>query len=138
MKLAAILLLVGVAILAYASSIAPYKDEALFMARYMALTAGQSAEYWKLRDEMITPKFQLQDYGGTFVAAAVCVFLVSRSGWRHVKSPKSRAALVGLAFATPFLTVSETGQTPLSSPATWSLTFADTKAGRSFAMATWL
>lgn len=106
MKLAAILLLVGVAILAYASSIAPYKDEALFMARYMALTAGQSAEYWKLRDEMITSKFQLQDYGGTFVAAAVCVFLVSRSGWRHVKSPKSRATLVGLAFATPFLTVS--------------------------------
>ncbi len=70
MKLATILLLVGVTILAYAMSIAPYKDETLFMQRYMALSAGQSAEYWKLRDEMLTPKFQLQDYGGTLVAVA--------------------------------------------------------------------
>lgn len=68
MKLSAILLLIGVAILGYAYSIAPYKDEALFMERYMALSAGQSNEYWKLRDEMLTPKFQLQDYGGTLVA----------------------------------------------------------------------
>jgi hypothetical protein len=105
MKLAAILLLVGVAILGYAFSIAPYKDEALFMERYMALSAGQSAEYWQLRDEMLTPKFQLQDYGGTLIAAAVGVFLVSRKGWRNLKSPHSRAVLLAVAFASPFLTV---------------------------------
>jgi hypothetical protein len=104
MKLATILLLVGVAILAYAMSIAPYKDETLFMERYMALSAGQSAEYWKLRDEMLTPKFQLQDFGGTLVAVSFGVFLVSRKGWRNLKSPKSRATLFLLAFAAPSLT----------------------------------
>jgi len=51
-------------LLAYAFSIAPYKDEELFMERYMALSVGQGEEYSKLRDEMLTPKYQLQDYGG--------------------------------------------------------------------------
>jgi len=106
MKLAAyLLLLVGIAILAYAYSIAPYKDEALFMERYMALSVGQSHEYWQLRDEMLTPKFHLQDYGRTLVTLAVAAFLVSREGWQQLKSPKSRIALLGLAFVTPFLTV---------------------------------
>lgn len=105
MKLAAILLLIGVAILGYTLSIAPYKDQKLFMERYMALSSGQSAEYWKLRDEMLTPKYQLQDYGGTLVVAALGMLLVSRKGWRQLKSPRSRATLFGLAFAAPVLTV---------------------------------
>ena len=105
MKLSAILLLIGVAIICYAYSIAPYKDETLFMERYMALSDGQSAEYWKLRDEMPTPKFQLQDYGGTLIAIAAGVFIVSRKGWRQLKSPNSRAMLFGVAFIAPFLTV---------------------------------
>ena len=71
----------------------------------MALSSGQNAEYSKLRSEMLTPKFQLQDYGGTLIAAAVGVFLFSRRGWRNLKSPKSRATLLGLAFVVPFLTV---------------------------------
>lgn len=105
MKLAAILLLVGAAILGYAFSLAPYKDEALFMQRYMALSDGQSNEYWKLRAEMLTPKFQLQDYGGTLVALSISLFLVSRKGWRRLNSPKSRLRMVGLATAAPVLTV---------------------------------
>ena len=106
MRLGAILLFIGIAILGYALSIAPYKDEKLFMERYMALSSGQSEEYWKLRDEMLTPKYQLQNYGGTLVAAALGMVLVSRKGWRQPKSPRSRATLFGLAFAAPFLTVS--------------------------------
>lgn len=105
MKLATILFLAGIAVLGFTFSIAPYKDEALFMERYMALSVGQSAEYWQLREEMLTPKFQLQDCGGTLVALAVGVFLVSRKGWRNLQSPHSRAALFAVAFAAPFLTV---------------------------------
>ncbi|MES2047042.1 MAG: hypothetical protein V4447_01470 [Pseudomonadota bacterium] len=105
MKLATILLLIGVAILGYAASIAPYKNEALFMERYMALSSGQNTEYSKLREEMLTLKFQLQDYGGTLVSAAIVTFLISRKGWRNMKSPKSRATLLGLAFVVPFFTV---------------------------------
>src|SRR5688572_21720797 len=105
MKLSAIFLLIGITIIGYAYSLAPYKDEALFTERYMVLSDGQSMEYWKLRDEMLTPKFQLQDYGGTFIVIAVVVFVVSRKGWRQLKSPSSRTALFGIALAAPFLTV---------------------------------
>jgi hypothetical protein len=102
-KFSAILLLIGIAIIGYASSLAPYKNEALFTRRYMALSDGQSTEYWKLREDMLTPKFQLQDYGGTVIAIAIVTLIVSRKGWRHLKSP-SRAMLFGLAFAAPVLT----------------------------------
>jgi hypothetical protein len=105
MKLFAIILLVGLVVLGYAHSMNPYKDEALFMERYMALTVGQSSEYWRLRDEMLTPKFQLLDYGGTLIALSFGVLFVSRKGWRQIKSPMSRSALIGLALAAPILTV---------------------------------
>lgn len=75
------------------------------MEQYMALSAGQSTEYWQLREKMLTPKFQLQDYGGTLIALAVGLFLVSRKGWRNLKSPHSRAMLLVAALASPFLTV---------------------------------
>ncbi|MEI7783242.1 MAG: hypothetical protein WCK08_02580 [Betaproteobacteria bacterium] len=105
MKLSAVLMFVGIVFIGYAYSLAPYKDEALFIELYMALSEGQSAEYWKLRDEMLTPKFRLQDYGGTTIAIAAGVFIVSRKGWRQLKSPPSRARLFGVAFFAPFLTV---------------------------------
>jgi len=104
MKLSAIFLFVGVAILGYAYSLTPYTDGPLFNERYMALSVGQNDEFWKLRDEMLTPKFQLQGYGGTFVALAIVLFVVSRKGWGQLKSPSSRAALMGIAFFAPLLT----------------------------------
>lgn len=105
MKISAILLVIGAVIIGYAYSLPPYKNEALFMEQYMALSEGQSMEYWKLRDEMLTLKFQLQDYGCTLISIAAGVFIVSRKGWRQLKSPSSRAALFGVAFVAPFLTV---------------------------------
>jgi hypothetical protein len=105
MKLSATLLLIGVALVGYAYSLAPYTDETVFLERYMALANGQSTEYWELRDEMLTPKYQLQDYGTTLIAIAVGGLLVSLKGWRQLKSPTSRATLICIAFAAAFLTV---------------------------------
>lgn len=105
MKLSAIFLFIGVAILGYAYSLSPYTDEALFNERYMALSVRQIDEFWKLRDEMLTPKFRLQDYGGTFIAFAIGLFFVPYKGWRQLKSPPSRAMLIGIAFFAPLLTV---------------------------------
>jgi len=105
MKIAAILLVIGAALWGYALTLSPYKNEQFFMERYMSMSAGQSDEYWKLRDEMLTPKFQLEDYGITLTAIAVAMFLVIRKGQVRLQSPNSRKALVVLAIALPFLTV---------------------------------
>jgi hypothetical protein len=106
MKIPYTLLLVGAALLAYSFSLSPYKDESQFMERYMAMSSGQSAEFWKLRDEMLTPKYRLQDYGGTLIILAVGVLLSTRGSKFLVKSPKSRTTLFILSLAAPLLTAS--------------------------------
>lgn len=105
MKIAAILLSIGAALWFYAFTLSPYKDEALFMERYMSMSVGQSEAYWQLRNEMLSPKFQLEDYGITLVAIALLTFLVARNGELLFRSPSSRKSLVVLAIGLPFLTV---------------------------------
>jgi hypothetical protein len=104
MKLSATLLLIGVAIVGYAYSLAPYTDEAAFLEQYTALAQGQSTEYWELRNKMLTPKFQFEDYGGTLIAIGIGGLLVSLKGWRKLKSPTSRTMLLGIGFAAALLT----------------------------------
>ena len=103
--LSAILLAMGAALWAYALTFSPYTDEALFNERYMALSVGQSEEYWKLRDEMLTPKFQLEDYGITFILLALLVFLVARQEQPFLRAPISRGRLIAFAVGLPALTV---------------------------------
>lgn len=105
MKIAAILLVIGAMLWGYALTLPPYKNEQLFMEQYMNMSAGQSEEYWKLRDEMLTPKFRLQDYGVTLATIAVSIFLITRKGKVRLQSPNSRKTLVVLAIVLPFLTV---------------------------------
>lgn len=100
-----ILLVIGTALLVYALTLAPYRNEALFEQRYLSLSAGQSEEYWKLRDEMLTPKFQLEDYGVTLIVMALATFIIGRKGVLRLQAPNSRRAMVVLAIALPFLTV---------------------------------
>lgn len=54
---------------------------------------------------MLTPKYRLQDYGGTLVTLAAVIFIAARKGWGRVALPRSRGRLVGVALAAPCLTV---------------------------------
>lgn len=105
MKIAAFLLAIGAVLFGYALTLQPYKNEKLFMERYMSMSVGQSEEYWKLRDEMLTPKFQLEDYGITLAVMSLFAFLATRKNRTFLRSPNSRAALVVLGIVLPFLTV---------------------------------
>lgn len=71
----------------------------------MAMSVGQSEEYWKLRDEMLTPKYRLQNYGGTFAVAGFHLLLFTRNGRVRVRAPNTRAALIILIIAAPVLSV---------------------------------
>lgn len=104
MKTSAVLLFLGIVILSYAYSLPPYTDEALYNARYMTLIQGQTAEFWKLRDEMLTSKYQLQDYGGTLIVFAVMLFFVARKGFKQLRSPSTHRRLMGIALFAPLLT----------------------------------
>jgi hypothetical protein len=103
MRIAILLSLVGVTILTYSLLLSPYKDEKAFRDRYMAMSVGQNEEYSKLRDEMLTPKYDLQDYGVTLITVAVCILIITRNIF--TKAPKTRLAVVILAIVLPFLTI---------------------------------
>lgn len=75
------------------------------MERYMALSSGQSAEYWKLRDEMLTPKYKLQDYGCTILLGGIGLFITRRKSQYFLRSPKSKAILIVIAVSAPILSV---------------------------------
>lgn len=101
--IAAIVFVLGVVLCWYASTLLPYKNEQVFNERYMAMSVGQSEDYWKLRDEMVTSKFQLQDYGITLIVLAVVAFAITRKGQMRFHAPHSAAILVALAFFLPFI-----------------------------------
>lgn len=99
--IAAFLLALGVGLIAYSCVIPPYTDTALFNQRYSALHAGQSKEFFALRDSMRSPKYKLQDYGISLMALSFGLLALSRKGWRNIKSPRSRAGVTGVAVAAP-------------------------------------
>jgi hypothetical protein len=104
-KLASAFLAMGAALLAFSLALAPYKDQRAFDERYGEMHAGQSEEYWRLRDEMLTPKFALQDYGVTMISLAIGLFLFARRGVNGLTAPSSRLVVASLAVVAPFLTV---------------------------------
>lgn len=103
MKLAVVLFVAGLGLLAYALSIPPYKNQRLYEHRYLALSAGQNEAFSKLREEMVTPRYGLEDYAATAIVLALGLLLVSRRGWKNLSSPRSRAGLVVVAFVAPVL-----------------------------------
>lgn len=105
MKFSIFLFILGSALIGYAASLPTYKDEKLFLERYMSLSPGQNQEFGKLREEMLTPKFQFQDYGITLLAVASGVFAATRRGQLRVFSPKSRVTITAIGIGLPFLTV---------------------------------
>ncbi len=105
MKIAVAMLIVGIALLISSLTLSPYKDEKLFNSKYMEMSSGQSEAFYKLRDEMLTPKFQLEDYGISLLALAAVVFLAYRKEGMQIAAPSSRKWLMAIAIALPFITV---------------------------------
>ena len=71
----------------------------------MNMSPGQNQEYGELREEMLTLKFQIQDYGITLFAVASAVFAATRRGRLHLLTPKSPGTLIAVGIGLPILTV---------------------------------
>ena len=106
MKFARTLVLLGCVLFVGAFTMPPYKDQSLFMERYMAMGVGQSEAYWKLRDEMLTPRYQLQDYGITLASIGIAGLFFLRKRPGTVSAPRRRSTLIGIAIVAAFAAVS--------------------------------
>jgi hypothetical protein len=100
-KVVAVAVLIAIALIGASLVVAPYKDERRFNESYMAMSSGDSERYWTLRDQMLTPKYPLQDYGITLLALAMVFQLVTRTGNFEMSSPKRTSTVVAVAVALP-------------------------------------
>jgi hypothetical protein len=104
MRIAMTLLVLGAALLAWSLALPPFKDQAGFEARAISMQEGQDDEYQRLREEALTPKYALQDYGLTAIALAAGAFVGARRGLKRLCAPRTRSAFVALSLLAPFLT----------------------------------
>ncbi len=105
MHLAATFCILGVSLLGYSFTLSPYKDTALFNSKYMEMTSGQSEAFYKLRDEMLTSKYRLEDYGISLLVLALLVFFIHRKKSMKTSALSSRYWLIAFAISLPFITV---------------------------------
>lgn len=103
MKVALALLLLGLVLVGYSTTLAPYKNEAEYQARYSQMTKRDSDRFYALRDEQLTPKFEMQDYGVTSIFLALMVWILSRG--KSVTAPKSLFVFITLSVAIPCVQV---------------------------------
>ncbi len=101
--LAVLCFLAGAAMLAYASTLAPYTDEALFGQLYGQIPHGDSAAFHKMRGEQLSLKYPLHDFGCCLLAAGVLCLVLWRKQGALLLTPRSPWTLVGAAVLLPAL-----------------------------------
>lgn len=101
MKLGVSILLIGIGGLVYSISLEPYTDGQLFVERYRE-AYGQSHVYWEIRDEMLTPKYAIQDYAGTVCLIGASLMLLA---WASFSAPKARWLLAALLVLAPIVSI---------------------------------
>lgn len=100
-----LLCMTGILLLGRSLSMQPYENEARFSEALAEISYGQTEAYTAVREQLLTPKYALQDYGITLLIAAVFLFLVFRFGRRFFSSPLPPWLIAVLAAALPFVTV---------------------------------
>jgi hypothetical protein len=70
-----ILCTTGILLLGRSLSMQPYENEARFTEALAELSFGQTEAYTAMREQLLTPKYALQDYGITLLITAAFFFL---------------------------------------------------------------
>jgi hypothetical protein len=101
MKPALVLFIVGMAMLVYALTLPAYTDEKAFQLRYGEMKAGDSPAFYALREEMLTPKYKIQDYGMCVVLLS-SVLALRRRVWQ-MATPRTAIPFIASALLAPVL-----------------------------------
>jgi hypothetical protein len=108
LKLIGIVLLVTGGILLYSSIDLPmYHNATEFNEKYMELNSGESDsnKFYELREEYLTPKHKLEDYGITAIIVGFVIIIVSFIKVERIKSPKSWGGLLAVGILSALITI---------------------------------
>jgi hypothetical protein len=98
-KIGVIALTIGIIIGAYSLTLNPYSNEQEFNEKYMALNGAKDAseKFFNLRDEYLTPKFELENYAITFCIIGIIIFLIGLKKSKIFRVPsKNKIFLIGM------------------------------------------
>lgn len=101
MKSALALIALSLLLLGLSMSMEPFTKGEDGSYPFHSVAQGDSQAYHEARRQALTPKYRLQDYGGTIMAFALVVALLS---WRPLKAPATRLGFVVIALMAPTLT----------------------------------
>lgn len=94
----------------YSFFISAYTDEGEYQEKYMSLdwqelgSRDASEKFYQLRDEYLSPKYKIQDYGFTFLVLGLATFILFGKG-TPIKAPSSNAKVALIGFAAAMFTV---------------------------------
>lgn len=93
----------------YSYTISAYTDEDEYMEKYMALdwqelgSRNASDKFYELRDQYLSLKYRVQDYGFTFLILGLATFVCFRRG-TSINAPSSNGKLALVGFSAAALT----------------------------------
>jgi hypothetical protein len=101
-----IIFVVGIALVIKSTSYPKYTDEKAYQDKYMELTGakGDSEKFYQLRDEYLTPKFELENYGITSILFGLSMLTVSLIGINRLKSPNKKMGIVIVGIIAALIT----------------------------------
>ncbi len=99
-----LMVIAGILMLLYSSTLDPYTNEEAYDEKYLSLHGeNKTAQFYALRKEYLTNKYSLEDYGITTIIIGISTLLLFRKGWRNIKTPNSKIAIVLLGLLSVFL-----------------------------------
>lgn len=105
MSIHSVFIIIGIALFGYSLTMDPYTDVDLFNETYMSMTHEHSVQFYALRDEMLTPKYRIQDIGITSILFSLSVMALFKIGAGRIISPSKKSYLIILAFVLPLITI---------------------------------
>lgn len=94
--------ILAVFFIGYAETLQPFTNKPVFNSQVSQMTSIDTEKYDSLRQEMATPKYELQDYGITLALLALTMVLLAQV--EVMMALRSRWAYTGLALAVSTLT----------------------------------
>lgn len=101
-----IILIIGIVLIIKSISYQRYTNEKVYQDKYMELTGekGDSEKFYKLREEYLTPKYDLENYGITSIILGFGVLTVSLIGLNRLKTPSKKIWIVIVGIIAALLT----------------------------------
>jgi len=100
-----IVTVIGLVIFGYSLFLEPYTNEDEFNTKYMEITGDdRSEQFFELRNEYLTIKYPLADYGLTITFIGLIAIFVFYKGWSEFKTVTSKGLIIGLGILATLTT----------------------------------